>query len=72
MTCEMCRNDAKCCCIWGLYEYNYTDPLTQETIHLDQGELTESYFCKEHSDELWKKIHCAVNAGMMHFIIKKV
>lgn len=56
MKCDLCVSEATCSCTWGLYKREDT--------------MNEAKLCKEHLDELWKKIHGAVNAGFMHFVVK--
>ena len=74
MNCDLCKSDAICHIIWGLYEY--TEPRTEleenPKKYSRDVPMYEANFCNACSDELWKKIHGSVNMGYMHFVIKPI
>ena len=74
MDCDLCKSPAICHCTWGLYEYTEprTDPNEKPKTYPRDEPMYETELCKFHVDELWKKIHGAVNMGYMHFVIKSV
>jgi hypothetical protein len=58
MTCDQCESEATVECEWGLYER--TDPMQKAKL------------CSKHSDELWSSAKGLVNAGLMHWVNRKV
>jgi len=55
--CELCHSPATIHHEWGVYDR--TDP------------YQEANLCKLHGDELWDRIHGAVNSLIMHYKASK-
>lgn len=62
MKCEHCgKNEVTEICEWGVYEYG-KEPRTEP--------MNDAWLCDGCSSILWNKIKGAVNAGLIHFIIR--
>jgi len=66
MKCDMggCPNDAIIECEWGLYEPRDGIPRTEP--------MNKALLCKTCSDDLWRRVKGAVNAGIMHWVNREV
>lgn len=65
MRCEIgnCDREATVECEWGLYEVR-GEPRSEPMQH--------ALLCSKCSDGLWKRVHGAVNSGIMHWVNKPV
>lgn len=81
--CQGCRSPAAVECEWGLYEvggtpiYSPGDKEKKKVLRIEGAEprsepMQKAALCQGCSETLWLRCAGAVNAGLMHWIVRKV